>query len=152
MDYDLKANILYNDGQQVPAYSFDKNEMGNCSNCDGILISLSYHSVEDTSIVVTRCSSCGSFFANEYDSQWNWINETPVSLLPVRILISNPIIDDIEGLEKIPRTKLEAVFSRGEIEAIFASARNETPIRQYLYRARRKYALFEEVFDLRLEF
>jgi len=29
--------------------------------------------------------------------------------------------------------KLEAVFSRGEIEALFASAKNETPIRQYLY-------------------
>lgn len=150
--YDLKTNILYIQESKMPAYSLEKNEMGNCSNCDSILISLSYHSVEDTIVVVTRCSSCGAFFSNEYDSEWNWISEDHVSLLPIRILISNPIIDDLEGLEKTSMKKLEAVFSKGEIEALFASAKNESPIRQYLYRARRKYALFEEIFDMRLEF
>jgi hypothetical protein len=70
----------------------------------------------------------------------------------IRILISNTIIDDLEGLEKISMKKLEAVFSKGETEALFASAKNESPIRQYLYRARRKYALFEEIFEMRLEF
>lgn len=150
--YDLKTNIICIEENKMPAYSLEKNEMGNCSNCDSILTSLSYHSVEDTIVVVTRCSSCRAFFSNEYDSEWNWISEDPVSLLPIRIPISNPIIDDLEGLEKISMKKLEAVFSKGEIEALFASAKNESPIRQYLYRARRKYALFEEIFDMRLEF
>lgn len=149
--YDLKNNILYIEESQIPAYNRDKNEMGNCSNCDAILMSLSYHLIEESIIVVTKCTLCGAFYANIYDSDWNWIDEVPISLLPIRIPIANPIIDDLEGLERISIKKLEAVFSRGEIEALFASAKNETPIRQYLYRARRKYTLFETIFDLRME-
>jgi hypothetical protein len=61
------------------------------------------------------------------------------------------IVDDYEGLEKIPIKALHAVFATGEIEAIFAKAKNEKPIRQYLYRARKKYDLFEELFDIRLK-
>jgi hypothetical protein len=150
-NYDLKNNILYLKESQIPAYSREKNEIGNCGDCDAILISLSYHSIEESIIIVTKCIFCGSFYANIYDSDWIWRDEIPVSLLPIRIPISNPIIDDIEELEKISIKKLEAVFSRGEIEALFASAKNETPIRQYLYRARRKYALFETIFDIRIE-
>lgn len=135
----------------MPAYSLEENEIGNCSNCDSMLISLSYHSVEETIVVVTKCVSCGAFYVNIYDSDWNWVDEAPVSLLPIPISISNQIIDDWKGLETIPLKKLEAVFSRGEIEALFARAKEETPIRQYLYRARKKYELFEEIFDMRLE-
>ncbi|MFZ2497772.1 MAG: hypothetical protein ACP5N0_09305 [Methanosarcina sp.] len=135
----------------MPAYSLEENEIGNCSNCDSMLISLSYHSVGETIVVVTKCVSCGAFYVNIYDSDWNWVDEAPVSLLPIPISISNQIIDDWKGLETIPLKKLEAVFSRGEIEALFARAKEETPIRQYLYRARKKYELFEEIFDMRLE-
>ena len=95
---------------------------------------------------------CGALYVNIYDSEWNWVDEAQVFLLPVSIPISNPIVDDNKGLEAISMKKLEAVFSRGEIDALFARAKNETPIRQYLYRARKKYELFEEIFDLRLEF
>lgn len=150
-NYDLKTNNLYIEENRMPAYSLEKNEIGNCSNCDAILMSLSYHSVGETIVVVTKCASCGVFCVNIYDSGWNWLDEATVSLLPIPIPISNQIIDDIKGLEKIPMKKLEAVFSRGEIEALFARAKNETPIRQYLYRARKKYELFEEIFDLRLD-
>jgi hypothetical protein len=135
----------------MPAYSLEENEIGNCSNCDSMLISLSYHSVGETIVVVTKCVSCGAFYVNIYDSNWNWVDEAPVSLLPIPISISNQIIDDWKGLETIPLKKLEAVFSRGEIEALFARAKEEIPIRQYLYRARKKYELFEEIFDMRLE-
>jgi hypothetical protein len=149
--YDLNGNNLYIEESQIPAYSLEENEIGNCSNCDSMLISLSYHSVGEKIVVVTKCVSCGAFYVNIYDSEWNWIDEAPVSLLPIPILISNQIIDDCKGLEAIPIKKLEAVFSRGEIEALFARAKDETPIRQYLYRARKKYELFEEIFNLRLE-
>jgi hypothetical protein len=135
----------------MPAYSLEENEIGNCSNCDSMLVSLSYHSVGETIVVVTKCVSCGAFYVNIYNSDWNWVDEAPVSLLPIPISISNQIIDDWKGLETIPLKKLEAVFSRGEIEALFARAKEETPIRQYLYRARKKYELFEEIFDMRLE-
>lgn len=149
--YDLNGNNLYIEESKIPAYSLEENEIGNCSNCDSLHISLSYHSVGEKIVVVTKCVSCGAFYVNIYDSEWNWIDEAPVSLLPIPILISNQIIDDCKGLEAIPIKKLEAVFSRGEIEALFARAKDETPIRQYLYRARKKYELFEEIFDLRLE-
>lgn len=149
--YDLNGNNLYIEESKIPAYSLEENEIGNCSNCDSMLISLSYHSVGEKIVVVTKCVSCGAFYVNIYDSEWNWIDEAPVSLLPIPILISNQIIDDCKGLEAIPIKKLEAVFSRGEIEALFARAKDETPIRQYLYRARKKYELFEEIFDLRIE-
>lgn len=97
----------------MPAYSLEENEIGNCSNCDSMLISLSYHSVGETIVVVTKCVSCGAFYVNIYDSDWNWVDEAPVSLLPIPISISNQIIDDWKGLETIPLKKLEAVFSRG---------------------------------------
>jgi hypothetical protein len=151
MEYDLKSKNLHVEETIIPANSLERNKIGNCTTCDAAIMSLSYHNFEETIIVVTKCTSCGSFYANMYDSEWNWINEVPVSLLPIRIQIANPIIDDLEGLERISIKKLEAVFSRGEIEALFASAKNETLIRQYLYRARRKYALFEILFDIRME-
>lgn len=149
--YDLNGNNLYTEGKQIPAYSLEQNEIGNCSNCDSILMSLSYHSVGETIAVVTKCISCGSFYVNFYDPKWNWVDETPIFLVPIPIFISNQIIDNFEELKKISIKKLEAVFSKGEIEALFARARDEIPVRQYLYRARKKYELFEEIFDLRLD-
>jgi hypothetical protein len=148
--YDLKGNNLYIGENRINAYSLEENEIGNCTNCDSILMSLSYHAAGERNVVVTKCISCGDFYANIYDSGWNWLDEIPVSLLPIPIPVSNQIIDNWKGLEAIPMKKLEAVFSKGEIEALFARAKDETPIRQYLYRARKKYKLFEEIFDIEL--
>lgn len=148
--YDLKGNNLYIGENQINAYSLEENEIGNCTICDSILMSLSYHMAGERNVVVTKCISCGAFYANIYDSEWNWVDEVQVSLLPIPIPISSQRIDDWKGLESIPIKKLEAVFSKGEIEALFARAKDETPIRQYLYRARKKYKLFEEIFDLEL--
>ncbi len=148
--YDLNRNDLCIEEKRIPAYSLEENEIGNCTSCDSIIMSLSYHSAGERTVVVTKCVSCGAFYANIYDSEWNWVDEARVSLLPIPVPISNQIIDDWKGLEAIPMKKLEAVFSRGEIEALIARARDETPIRQYLYRARKKYKLFEEIFDLKL--
>jgi hypothetical protein len=150
-NYDLKGKNLFIGENRIPAYSLEENEIGNCTNCDSILLSLSYHSVGEKILVVTRCVSCGSFYVNIYDPNWNWVDEAPISLLPIPIPIGSKIVDDLKGLEATPIKKLEAVFSKGEIEALFARAKNETPIRQYLYRARKKYSIFEEIFDLRLE-
>jgi hypothetical protein len=148
--YDLKGNNLYIGENRIHAYSLEENEIGNCTSCDSTLMSLSYHTAGDRTVVVTKCISCGAFYANVYDSEWNWVDEVHVSLLPVPIPISNQKIDDWKGLEAIPIKKLEAVFSRGEMEALFARAKEEAPIRQYLYRARKKYKLFEEIFDIEL--
>ncbi|KAF5031725.1 hypothetical protein [Methanosarcina mazei] len=150
--YDLNEKALYIEENRIPAYSMEKNEIGNCTGCDSILMSLSYHTAEENILVVTKCASCGAFYANIYDSDWNWVDEAQISLLPIPIPISNPVVDSWEDLKAIPIKKLEAVFSKGEIEALFARARDNTPIRQYLYRARKKYGLFEEIFNLKLEF
>ena len=149
--YDLTDNNLCVGESRIPAYDLEENEIGNCSNCSSILVSLSYHSVSETNVVVTRCVSCRAFYANIYDLEWSWVDEIPLSLLPIPITISNKVINESKELEKLPLIKLQAVFSRGELEALFARTRNETPIRQYLYRARKKYKLFEEIFEIRLE-
>jgi Zn-finger nucleic acid-binding protein len=149
--YDLTDNYLCIGESRISAYDLEENEIGSCSNCSAMLVSLSYHSVSETNVVVTRCVSCRAFYANVYDLEWSWIDEVPLSLLPIPITISNQVINDSKELEKLSIKKLQAVFSRGEIEALFARTRNETPIRQYLYRARKKYKLFEEIFDIRLE-
>jgi len=149
--YDLNEKTLYIDENRIPAYSLEKNEIGNCTSCDSILVSLSYHAAGENIAVITKCTSCGTFYANIYDSYWNWVDEIQVTLLPIPIPISNPVVDSWEELKAVPIKKLEAVFSKGEIEALFARAKDKTPIRQYLYRARKKYELFEEIFDLRLE-
>lgn len=150
--YDLQQNVLFKREYEFPAYSLEKNEIGTCSICDSPLLSLSYHSSEEQIFVTTKCVSCGAFYVNIYDSSWIWLDEAPLSLIPVPILLSNSSVNDLEELKSISLTKLKAVFSRGEIEALFARARAETPIRQYLYRARKKYDLFEELFEIRLEF
>ncbi len=149
--YDLKEHYLCIEEKLIPAYSLEKNEIGNCSNCDEIIFSLSYHSIGDTIGVVTKCSSCGAFSINIYDLQWNWMDEAAVSLRPIQIPITNQTITDWKSLETIPLKKLQVVFSNGEIEALISRAKNETPIRQYLYRARKKYDLFEEIFELKFE-
>ncbi|WP_440948476.1 hypothetical protein ACSAZL_09745 [Methanosarcina sp. T3] len=149
--YDLNEKTLYIDENRIPAHSLENNEIGNCTNCDSILMSLSYHATGEYMAVITRCTSCGAFYANIYDSDWNWVDEIQVMLLPIPIPISNPVIDSWEDLKNVPIKKLEAVFSKGEIEALFDRAKDRTPVRQYLYRARKKYELFEEIFDLRLE-
>jgi hypothetical protein len=150
--YDLSTNNIYIEESKISAYSLEKNEIGNCSSCDAILISLSYHSIRESIVVVTKCAACGAFYANIYDSEWNWVDEAYVTLIPIPIPIFSQIIDDFEGLERISTKKLESVFSKGEIEAIIAKSKNENPIRQYLYRARKKYLLFEEIFDIKLDF
>ena len=120
--YDLNEKALYIEGNRITAYSREKNEIGNCTSCDSVLMSLSYHSVGENIVVVTKCTSCGAFYANIYDSDWNWVDEARISLLPIPILISNPVIDSWKELEAVPMKKLEAIFSKGEIEPLFARA------------------------------
>ena len=47
--------------------------------------------------------------------------------------------------------QLSTIFSPAEIDAIFAKVRGEKYIRQYLYRARKKYDYFEEVFGIKIQ-
>lgn len=150
--YDLQSKDLYIGKDRFPAYSLEKNDIGVCTTCNALLMSQSYHSTRTELIVVTKCTSCGSFYANIYDLKWNWTDEVSVSLHPVPIYVSNPVVNELKELEAIPMKKLEAVFSREEIKALFFRAKGETSVRQYLYRARKKYELFEQLFEIQLDF
>jgi len=44
VDYDIKTNSIDIAGNRIHAYSLELNKIGNCSNCDGILISLRFMS------------------------------------------------------------------------------------------------------------
>ncbi|NPE27774.1 hypothetical protein HNV12_07300 [Methanococcoides sp. SA1] len=60
-------------------------------------------------------------------------------------------LSGIELLESIPEKQLNAIFSSTEITAMFARAKGENCIRQYLYNARKKYQKFEDVFGFHIE-
>ncbi|SES86308.1 hypothetical protein SAMN04488587_1336 [Methanococcoides vulcani] len=167
--YNLKENILYAGDQQVPAYELEENEIGTCGDCESTITSLSYHETDDKFIVVGNCTNCGTLSANIYDSDWNWISEIAISYYSSPISEHNaegvskifpgakgpkesetPEIDDLELLNSIPMKQIETIFSPTEITALFARAKGEKCIRQYLYNARKKYQTFEDVFGVKL--
>jgi len=151
--YDLKNNILHIDGMQVPSYNLEENEIGVCSKCDSDLVSVSYHSFNNTVIVVARCNACDVMYANIYDADWGWVDEVPTSQFfpSTRPQDNSTTIGDIEALESIPMKQLRTIFSPAEVDAMFAIARGKKYVRQYLYRARKKYGNFEEVFGFTLQ-
>ncbi|WP_269852201.1 hypothetical protein [Methanosarcina horonobensis] len=119
--YDLNEKALYIEEKRTSAYSLEKNEIGNCTSCDSTLISLSYHLAGENITVVTKCTSCGAFYANIYDSDWNWVDEASVTLLPIPIPISNPVIDSWEELEAIPIKSLKLFFFERRNRSSFCS-------------------------------
>ncbi|WP_233085355.1 hypothetical protein [Methanococcoides orientis] len=167
--YDLKENLLYAGGKQVPAYELEENEIGTCGNCESIIISLSYHETDDEFIVAGKCTNCGILSANIYDPDWNWVCEIAIPHFTRSVSEKNndersetrlntqgskdaeiPEIDDLELLNSIPMKQIEAIFSPTEITALFARAKGEKCVRQYLYNARKKYQTFEDVFGVKL--
>lgn len=54
-------------------------------------------------------------------------------------------------LSKVPLNKLNTIFSPSEIEAMFSKSLGEKYVRQYLYRARKKYKKFQDVFGITLD-
>lgn len=150
--YDLKDNVLIIGKLEIPPYSLEENIIGVCSTCESNLVSVSYHSSENNKIIVGRCSKCEMMYANLYDVEWSWLEEAPISQFFSSHQQNDPKAnEDIELLENIPLKQLSTIFSATEIDVMFAKARGEKYIRQYLYRARKKYPDFEEVFGIKLQ-
>ena len=158
--YDLKNNILHIGVNQVPAYETEANEIGICSACGASLLSLSYHSFNDSLIVVAKCVGCNSFSANIYNTDWTWLDEVSVSNV-ISETDQNMNGDTItlkkeetgvslslKFLSDIPMNQLQTIFSPAEINAMFARAKGDDCVRQYLYNARKKYGSFEDVFGI----
>lgn len=157
--YDTNESVLYVNRYIIPAYKFEKNEIGSCSSCNSELSSISYHIYKNCYLVVTECISCKTLYLNIFNNSWDWQNEIPINLVndipadKTDDLNSQNNIEtneELEMLNNIPIKQLEAIFSPTEIEAMFAKARGNEYVRQYLYRARKKYQDFEDVFGIKL--
>lgn len=150
--YNLKDNVLIIEKVEIPPYSLEENVIGICSSCELDLVSVSYHLFENNEIIVVKCPECGMMYANIYDIEWNWLEEVPISqFFPSHQKNDSNASEDIRILKNISMKQLSTIFSSAEIDAIFAKASGEKYIRQYLYRARKKYPDFEEVFGIKLQ-
>lgn len=160
--YDIKKKILQIE-HQIPATGSEENEVGTCSKCRYPIVSLSYHTINKESIIVGKCTKCGKLSANIYDQDWNWVSEIPNSHFSRDVTkagTSTPMKNEVEEgqqlsglelLESIPEKQLHTVFSSTEITAMFARAKGESCVRQYLYNARKKYQKFEDIFGFKIE-
>ncbi len=158
--YDLKNNILHIGANQAPAYDIETNEIGVCSACGASLSSISYHSFDDSLIIVAKCPGCNSIYANVYSTDWIWLDEIAISHFSKEDLGKNSSCGTSQEVEKssanatfkslntIPMKQLQTIFSPAEINAMFARAKGDDCVRQYLYNARKKYGTFEEVFGI----
>lgn len=143
--YDVEKNVIQVDDVDIYPQNLDANFIGVCSNCNSDVSSLSYHAYEDGMIVAGKCSLCDKIFAIRYDNEWNWQGEELISQF-FEIKNSN----DLKVLESIDKKKLSTVFTPAETGAMYAKACGEKYVRQYLYRARKKYADFEEIFGINI--
>jgi transcription elongation factor Elf1 len=164
--YDSSNNFLQVDNTIVPSYDLTENPIGTCSFCDAQIISQSYHNLGDNIAVVAYCEDCGASFVNLYDKEWNWLSEQPISHFfsyqESDVQKRDPQIEERKSnverlvheemyytdLTKVPMNKLTTIFSPSEIEAMIAKSLGEKYVRQYLYRARKKYKKFQDVFGI----
>lgn len=159
--YDIKKKTLHIE-HRIPAAESEENEVGTCSKCRSPIVSLSYHAIGKESIIVDKCTKCGKLSANIYDQDWNWVSEIPNSHFsryvakagtstPMKNEVEDSQLSGIELLESIPEKQLETIFSSTEIAAMFARAKGESCVRQYIYNARKKYQKFEDIFGFQIE-
>ncbi|WP_367343699.1 hypothetical protein [Methanomethylovorans sp.] len=161
--YDPSNNFLLVNNTIVPSYDLTENLIGTCSFCDAQIISQSYHDLDDNTAVVAYCEKCGASFINLYDREWNWISEQPIShffsykestarnaefQMGENSKRENSYYTD---LTNVPMNKLTTIFSPSEIESMMAKSLGKKYVRQYLYRARKKYEKFQDVFGITLD-
>ncbi|TGC09357.1 hypothetical protein [Methanolobus halotolerans] len=160
--YDPKKNILFHKKTELPLKGLEQNFIGACSKCNADVVSISYHIYDDQNAVAAKCTNCEQLYAIIYDAFWIWIGEhlidcdphcTPaleeVSITPASEY-QEEASEDLQVLQAIPQKKLSTVFTPAEIDSMFAKAAGKKYVRQYLYRARKKFDDFQELFDVYL--
>ena len=162
-EYDLKNNVLCIDENHYSAYDIENNEVGICSSCGANLLSMSYHTFNESLIIVSKCGNCELIYANIYDNNWVWMNEVVISHFlddvcnndvkcnSTECESNKNINEKLQSLNNIPMKQLTTIFSSAEITAIFARAKGDECVRQYLYNARKKYDKFEDVFGIKID-
>lgn len=159
--YDLQNNRLKADDIEIPPNNLEQNLVGTCIKCNADVMSISYHLLDSRTVVASRCSACGRMYAILYDEYWIWLGEHPLNMAasPEQASSDNPDAEiekiaepseELLALQAIPLKKLETVFTQAEIKTLFAKASGKKYVRQYLYRARKKYPEFGELFDIYL--
>lgn len=144
--YDMKLNVMQVEGTDIYPENLESNFIGVCSNCNSDVKSLSYHPFEEGMIVAGICNLCKTVFAIIYDREWNWQGEMPIS-----DFFNSKMSNELKSLDGIDKKKLATIFTPAETDAMYAKARGEKYVRQYLYRARKKYVDFEELFGIHLD-
>jgi len=159
--YDLQNNILKAYEAELPLDNLEQNLIGTCSKCNADVVSISYHLQEDKIVVAARCSACGRMYAILYNKYWIWLGEHSLQEAassvhqgpdaPAAVGEENAqLSEELLSLQAIPLKKLETVFTQAEIKTLFAKASGKKYVRQYLYRARKKYPELREIFDIYL--
>ena len=160
--YDPKNNIMFHKKTELSLDGLEQNLIGACSKCNADVVSVSYHSHDDQTAVAAKCTSCEQMYAIIYDALWNWVGEHFIEINSSHDALQDPdsitttseyqegLTDDLKVLEAIPKKKLQIVFTPAEIDTMFAKAAGKKHVRQYLYRARKKYNDFHELFDIYL--
>jgi len=159
--YDLQNNILKSGDIELPLDKLEQNLVGACSKCNADVVSISYHLLDNRTVVACRCSACGGMYAILYDEYWIWLGEHPLNMadspeqaspdnLDAEVEETAEPSEELLALQAIPLKKLETVFTQAEIKTLFAKASGKKYVRQYLYRARKKYPEFGELFDIYL--
>jgi len=159
--YDLLNNILKADEAELPLDNLEQNLIGACSKCNADVISISYHLQDDKTVVAARCSACGRMYAILYNKYWIWLGEYSLQEAESSARQGPDAPDTVDegntkpseellALQAIPLKKLETVFTQAEIKTLFAKASGKKYVRQYLYRARKKYPELREIFDIYL--
>ena len=163
LEYNLKNNVLCIDKCQLPSHGVENNEVGICSSCEANLLSISYHTFNEDLVIVSKCGNCGLVYANIYDNNWAWLDEVVISHFSddtcnndtkcnsIECGSDENINEKLESLNNIPMKQLVTIFSPAEITAIFARAKGDECVRQYLYNARKKYDKFEDVFGIAID-
>jgi transcription elongation factor Elf1 len=159
--YDLLNNTLKADEAELPLDNLEQNLIGTCSKCNADVVSISYHLQDDKIVVAARCSACGCMYAILYNKYWIWLEEHSLQetassscqgpSAPNALGEENAQpSEELLALQAIPFKKLETVFTQAEIKTLFAKASGKKYVRQYLYRARKKYPELREIFDIYL--
>ncbi len=101
--YNIDQKKLYLQEKEIPVIDFEQTEIGNCHNCNSVILSLSHHFNEQEHIILSKCESCDELAANIYDLNWNWLEEVPVFPCGVGQENSDDELCELDILNSIPK-------------------------------------------------
>jgi len=135
-----ESNVLQKGEQRIEPLSTAEYVVGFCARCQGRMTSLAYFFSDSCWLVAASCPGCKTLLLMQYDQEWNWRQDLPltISRKPTRV-------------SELPKEQLEAVFTQAEVRDMLACEEGRPYVRQNLYRARAKFELFEQKFHFQIK-